>query len=44
MRITPTVSWSWTLDGRPITHDQKIVYRRAVHEPAVKQGAQKRSP
>jgi pyridoxamine 5'-phosphate oxidase family protein len=39
MRITPTVSWSWNLDGRPITHGQKIVYRRAVHEPAVNQGA-----
>lgn len=39
MRITPTVSWSWNLDGRPITHHQKIVYRRAVHGPAVKQGA-----
>jgi pyridoxamine 5'-phosphate oxidase family protein len=39
MRITPTVSWSWNLDGRPTTHDQKIIYRRAVHKAAVEQGA-----
>jgi pyridoxamine 5'-phosphate oxidase family protein len=39
MRITPTVSWSWNLGGRPPTHDQKVIYRRAVHKPAVKQGA-----
>ena len=36
MRITPIVSWSWNLDGRPTTHDHKVVYRRAVHEAAVK--------
>jgi pyridoxamine 5'-phosphate oxidase family protein len=39
LRITPTVSWSWNLEGRPVTHDQKVVYRRAVHEAAVKQSA-----
>jgi pyridoxamine 5'-phosphate oxidase family protein len=39
MRITPTISWSWNLKGRPTTHDQKVVYRRAVHEAAVKQSA-----
>jgi pyridoxamine 5'-phosphate oxidase family protein len=39
MRITPTVSWSWNLEGRPTTHDQPVIYRRAVHEAAVKQGA-----
>jgi pyridoxamine 5'-phosphate oxidase family protein len=39
MRITPTVSWSWNLEGRPTTHDQKVIYRRAVHEAAVKQSA-----
>jgi pyridoxamine 5'-phosphate oxidase family protein len=39
MRITPIVSWSWNLEGRPTTHDQKVVYRRAVHEAAVKQSA-----
>jgi len=39
MRITPTVSWSWNLEGRPTTHDQKVVYRRAVHEAAAKPDA-----
>jgi pyridoxamine 5'-phosphate oxidase family protein len=39
MRITPTVSWSWNLDERPTTHDQKVIYRRAVHEAAAKQSA-----
>jgi pyridoxamine 5'-phosphate oxidase family protein len=22
MRITPTISWSWNLDGRPFSHDE----------------------
>jgi pyridoxamine 5'-phosphate oxidase family protein len=35
LRITPTVSWSWNLEGRPTTHNQKVIYRRAVHEAAV---------
>ena len=39
MRITPTVSWSWNLEGRPTRHDQKVIYRRAVHEAAVRQSA-----
>jgi pyridoxamine 5'-phosphate oxidase family protein len=39
MRITPTVSWSWNLEGRPTTHDRPVVYRRVVHEAAVKPGA-----
>jgi pyridoxamine 5'-phosphate oxidase family protein len=39
MRITPTVSWSWNLEGRPTTHDRPVVYRRVVHEAVVKQGA-----
>jgi pyridoxamine 5'-phosphate oxidase family protein len=39
MRITPTVSWSWNLEGRPTTHNQKVIYRRAVHEAGVKQSA-----
>jgi pyridoxamine 5'-phosphate oxidase family protein len=39
MRITPTVSWSWNLDGRPVTHEQLIVYRRAAHKGAVNQSA-----
>ena len=39
MRITPAVSWSWNLEGRPTTHNQKVIYRRAVHEAPVKQNA-----
>jgi pyridoxamine 5'-phosphate oxidase family protein len=39
LRITPTVSWSWSLEGRPATHNQKTVYRRAVHEAPVEQSA-----
>jgi pyridoxamine 5'-phosphate oxidase family protein len=39
LRITPTVSWSWNLDGHSTTHDRPVVYRRAVHETVVKQGA-----
>jgi pyridoxamine 5'-phosphate oxidase family protein len=39
LRITPTVSWSWNLEGRPTTHNEKVIYRRAVHEAAVKQSA-----
>ena len=39
MRITPTVSWSWNLEGRPTTHNEKVIYRRAVHEAAVEQSA-----
>jgi pyridoxamine 5'-phosphate oxidase family protein len=34
MRITPTVSWSWNLDGRPFSHDNddsKSGPRRTVH-------------
>jgi pyridoxamine 5'-phosphate oxidase family protein len=35
MRITPTISWSWNLDGRPLSHedaDQRGP-RRTVHRP-----------
>jgi len=39
MRITPTVSWSWNLEARPTTHDQKTFYRRAAHEAALEQSA-----
>jgi pyridoxamine 5'-phosphate oxidase family protein len=39
MRITPTVSWSWNLEGRPTTHNQKVIYRRAVHETPVRRSA-----
>jgi pyridoxamine 5'-phosphate oxidase family protein len=34
MRITPTVSWSFNLDGRSFTHDREVVPRRAVHDAA----------
>jgi pyridoxamine 5'-phosphate oxidase family protein len=39
MRITPTASCSWNLDGRPTRHDRPVIYRRAVHEAAVTQSA-----
>jgi pyridoxamine 5'-phosphate oxidase family protein len=31
MRIAPTVSWSFNLNGRPFTHDGESRTRRAVH-------------
>lgn len=31
LRITPTVSWSFNLDGRPFGHDREIDVRRTVH-------------
>jgi pyridoxamine 5'-phosphate oxidase family protein len=34
MRITPTISWSWNLEGRPFSHDREIVVQRTVHQPA----------
>jgi pyridoxamine 5'-phosphate oxidase family protein len=34
MRITPTVSWSFNLEGRALTHDWRVAPRRTVH-PAV---------
>ena len=37
LRITPAISWRWNLDGRPTTHNQKVVYRRAVHDAPVEQ-------
>ena len=36
LRVTPTVSWSWNLEGRPFTHETdmaSIPLRRTVHEP-----------
>lgn len=39
MRITPAISWSWNLDGRPFTHDREVVVRRAVHQAVAGQGA-----
>ena len=34
MKITPTLSWSFNLDGQPFTHDREIVVRRTAHQPA----------
>lgn len=31
MRITPAVSWSFNLDGKPFSHDQPTSVRRTVH-------------
>ena len=31
MQITPTISWSFNLDGRSCTHDREVVPRRIVH-------------
>jgi pyridoxamine 5'-phosphate oxidase family protein len=35
LRITPTISWSWNLDGRPFSHDQydPAAPWRTVHQP-----------
>jgi pyridoxamine 5'-phosphate oxidase family protein len=38
MRITPTVSWSWNLDGHPTRHDRPTIYQRTVHDAVVPQG------
>jgi pyridoxamine 5'-phosphate oxidase family protein len=34
MRITPTISWSFNLDGRSFTHNREVGPRRAVHHAA----------
>ena len=34
LRITPTISWSWNLDGPGFNHDSEVVPRRTVNEPA----------
>lgn len=31
LRITPTMSWSFNLEGRPFTHDEKVTTTRTVH-------------
>lgn len=31
MRITPTLSWSFNLEGEPFTHDRRVPVRRTVH-------------
>jgi hypothetical protein len=30
IHITPTVSWSWNIEGRSFTHDWKVVPRCAI--------------
>lgn len=32
LRITPTLSWSFNLDGLPFSHDREINVRRTVHQ------------
>jgi len=39
MRITPTISWSWNLNGRPFTHDREVVVQRTVHHAVRDQSA-----
>ncbi|MFC4014231.1 PPOX class F420-dependent oxidoreductase [Nonomuraea purpurea] len=39
MRITPTLSWSFNLEGLPFTHDREVKVRRTVHTPAPEPGA-----
>jgi len=39
MRITPTVSWSFNLEGRPFTHDREANVRRTVHQAMAGPGA-----
>jgi pyridoxamine 5'-phosphate oxidase family protein len=34
MRITPTISWSFNLEGRSFTHDREVFPRRTVHRAA----------
>ena len=31
LRITPTVSWSFNLEGKPFTHDNRVTTTRTVH-------------
>ncbi|MET7336974.1 PPOX class F420-dependent oxidoreductase [Nonomuraea sp. NPDC005650] len=32
MRITPTVSWSFNLEGLPFSHDREVHVQRTVHQ------------
>ena len=32
MRITPTISWSFNLDGAPFSHDRGVSIHRTVHQ------------
>jgi pyridoxamine 5'-phosphate oxidase family protein len=40
MRITPTLSWSFNLEGLPFTHDREPYFRRTIHLVEARQGAQ----
>ncbi|MBX6391713.1 MAG: PPOX class F420-dependent oxidoreductase, partial [Frankia sp.] len=31
VRISPTISWSFNLDGKPFDHNTEIKVRRTVH-------------
>ena len=33
LRITPTISWSFNLEGRPFTYDDTVTTTRTVHTP-----------
>ncbi|MFI7129511.1 PPOX class F420-dependent oxidoreductase [Nonomuraea sp. NPDC050153] len=39
MRITPTVSWSFNLEGLPFSHDREVHVQRTVHQAVAGQGA-----
>ncbi|WP_020575466.1 PPOX class F420-dependent oxidoreductase [Actinopolymorpha alba] len=39
MRITPSISWSFNLEGHPFTHDREVNVRRTVHHAATEQDA-----
>jgi pyridoxamine 5'-phosphate oxidase family protein len=34
MRLTPAISWSFNLEGRPFTSDRDVSVRRTVHQSA----------
>jgi pyridoxamine 5'-phosphate oxidase family protein len=38
MRIAPTTSWSYNLEGLPFTQDRAVKVRRTVHQTATEQG------
>jgi pyridoxamine 5'-phosphate oxidase family protein len=44
MRITPTVSWSFNLEGRSFSHDREVVPRRTVHRTADPAGSPSAPP
>ena len=44
MQVTPTISWSFNLHGRPFTHDRDVVPRRTVHQAADPAGSPSSPP